>query len=114
MQNTQPAQTQLTSQVYQHAANLLVTQKLSPDEVIESLTASGLSEDNARNVVQTVHEQINNVLKDRANKDMLYGGLWCVGGLIATMADIGFIFWGAIIFGGVQLVKGIVNYTSIK
>jgi hypothetical protein len=43
---------------------------------------------------------------------MLYGALWCGGGTIATMANIGFFFWGAIIFGGIQLVRGLINYSS--
>lgn len=51
-------------------------------------------------------------LKDQATKDMTYGALWCGGGTIATLADTGFIFWGAIVFGGYQLIKGIVNYTK--
>lgn len=50
--------------------------------------------------------------KKQANKDMLYGALWCVGGLVATMADIGFIFWGAIVFGAVQFFKGLINSQS--
>lgn len=49
--------------------------------------------------------------------DMLYGGLWCVGGLVATvvsyqMASEGtggtyFVFWGAVIFGGAQFFRGL-------
>jgi len=50
--------------------------------------------------------------KKQANKDMLYGALWCVGGLVATMADVGFIFWGAIVFGAVQFFKGLINSQS--
>ncbi len=50
--------------------------------------------------------------KKQANKDMLYGALWCVGGIIATMSDIGAIFWGAIIFGGIQFFKGLINSQS--
>jgi hypothetical protein len=42
---------------------------------------------------------------------MLYGGLWFIGGLIATVADFGYFFWGAIIFGGYQFLKGFF-YTS--
>ena len=34
-----------------------------------------------------------------ANKDMLWGAVWCFGGVIATMASDRFIFYGAIIFG---------------
>ncbi len=32
--------------------------------------------------------------KQQAKSDMLFGSLWCIGGIIATAADIGFIFWG--------------------
>jgi len=39
----------------------------------------------------------------------MYGALWCVGGIIATMSDIGAIFWGAIIFGAIQFFKGLSN-----
>ena len=46
---------------------------------------------------------------ERANKDMLYGALWCVGGIVGTAAQIGFIFWGAILFGGIQFFKGLAN-----
>jgi hypothetical protein len=47
--------------------------------------------------------------KKAANKDMLVGGLWLVGGTIATVADIGYVFWGAILFGGIQFFKGVMN-----
>lgn len=54
----------------------------------------------------------------RASKDILHGALWCVGGTIATVigylhaSDGGgggryFIFWGAIVFGGFQLLRGL-------
>lgn len=46
---------------------------------------------------------------DKAEKDMLYGGLWFVGGLLGTISEIGFIFWGAILFGGFQFVRGLSN-----
>lgn len=52
------------------------------------------------------------LINERAKKDILYGALWCVGGLVATAAEIGYIFWGAIVFGGVQCVKGLMNYKS--
>ena len=47
--------------------------------------------------------------KERAEKDMLYGALWCIGGIFATAAHIGFVFWGAILFGGIQFFKGLIN-----
>lgn len=47
--------------------------------------------------------------KKQAENDMLYGALWCIGGIIATAAHIGFIFWGAILFGGIQFFRGLLN-----
>lgn len=47
-----------------------------------------------------------------ANKDMIWGALWCVGGIVATVADIGYIFYGAIIFGAIQFFKGLANSSS--
>ncbi len=43
---------------------------------------------------------------------MLWGAVWCVGGLIETAADVGYIFYGAIIFGDIQLVQGLMKSNS--
>lgn len=49
------------------------------------------------------------VNNSRANKDMLWGAVWCIGGIIGTVADTGYIFWGAIVFGGIQFFVGLSN-----
>jgi hypothetical protein len=50
-------------------------------------------------------------MDDQANakKDMIYGALWLIAGLIGTFTNTGFIFWGAIVFGGIQFMKGLFN-----
>ena len=56
--------------------------------------------------------------RQQARKNMLHGALWCIGGIILTYAsldaagpgDIYFIFWGAILFGGVQLLQGCAQF----
>lgn len=48
-------------------------------------------------------------LKEQGKKDILYGLMWFVGGAVLTAADTGFIFWGAIIFGGYQFISGLVR-----
>lgn len=52
--------------------------------------------------------------KKQANKDVLYGGLWFVGGLAVTLVSVasgkgGFIAYGAVIFGGIQFFKGLMK-----
>jgi len=59
------------------------------------------------------HDNLS-IEKENAKKDMLYGALWCGGGTIATLAHIGFIFWGAIVFGAFQFLRGFFNYFSNK
>ena len=52
----------------------------------------------------------------KANKDMVVGGIWFFGGLLVTVLTYGaasgggsyVIAWGAIIFGGIQLFRGLV------
>jgi hypothetical protein len=48
--------------------------------------------------------------------DMMVGGLWCIGGIVVTaisysaVANTGgsyLITWGAILFGGIQFLKGL-------
>lgn len=90
----------------EYAANLLVKEKKSATETKNALIAQGLDEESASVVVSNLEQQIKDAKKERANKDMLYGALWCIGGIVATVADFGYIFWGAIVFGAIQFIKG--------
>ena len=49
--------------------------------------------------------------------DMMVGGLWCVGGILVTAITYSaasggghfVVAWGAILFGGIQFLKGLAN-----
>jgi hypothetical protein len=105
-------QQEAVNQLYNYAANLMVNQNKSSEEVTNALVEKGLSQDAAYTITNNIEDEIRKAKKERASKDMLYGALWCIGGTIATLAHIGFIFWGAILFGGIQFIKGVVNYSS--
>lgn len=109
MENTQSDQTQVINEIYEHTAHLLVTEKRTSPEVIDILTGKGIPEDSARQIVNQVADHVSKAKKERAKKDMLYGALWCIGGIAATASGIGLIFWGAILFGGIQFIKGPAN-----
>lgn len=100
---------QTLQKIYDFAANLLVNEKKSSSETKQLLIQEGLDEESAGIVVENLEKQIKEVKKERGNKDMLYGALWCIGGIIATVADFGYIFWGAIVFGGIQFFRGLAN-----
>lgn len=114
MENTAITQAPSVTQTYNQAANLLIEQKQSPEQAVQSLITTGVSEREATAAVEDIHEQIISAKRKHAEKDMLYGALWCIGGTVATLAEIGFIFWGAIVFGGIQFFRGVINYTAAK
>ena len=78
----------------------------------------------------TLNEQTenNNVVEsnvDNGSKDMIFGALWCIGGIVVTLATYSkavssptgghyFIAWGAVIFGGWQFIKGFFRYITHK
>lgn len=97
-------------QVYTHAAELLIHQNKTSSEAIDELIAIGLDTETATIVVNKVEEHIKEENRKRARRDMIFGALWCVGGIIATVADIGYIFWGAIVFGAIQFIRGASKY----
>ncbi|AYL96801.1 hypothetical protein [Mucilaginibacter celer] len=109
-ENTQTAAVDI-NEMYHYAANLQISGK-NVREIKAALLERGLDEANTNIVIGWLSEDTSNEVKERAKKDMLYGALWCVGGLVLTFAHIGFIFWGAILFGGIQFFKGVINYNS--
>jgi hypothetical protein len=112
MENNQIDNQEAANKVYAYAANLLINEKKDSYEVKNMLVEKGLDAQSADTILNNLENEISKAKKDRANKDMIYGALWCVGGIILTAAHIGFIFWGAILFGGIQFIKGLVNALS--
>ena len=100
------------NKVYAYAANLIINEKKDSYEVKNMLIEKGLDPQTADTIIINLEDEISKAKKTAANKDMLYGALWCIGGIILTAAHIGFIFWGAILFGAVQFIKGLVNSLS--
>ena len=112
MQEENNNEQETINQIYEYAAQLLVEEERSPSEVKAALIEQGLSSEDASVVLENLEEQIKEGKKERGKKDMLYGALWCVGGVVASVADIGYYFWGAVLFGGIQFIKGAINTYS--
>ena len=97
---------------YNYVANLLLNENKSTNEAKKQLVAQGFSYEIAELIVENVEIELQEAKHEKARKDMVYGALWFCGGTILTLADIGFIFWGAILFGGIQFFKGLINVNS--
>lgn len=112
METTNPESQEVANQLYNYAANLLVHQNKSAYDTKAALIEKGLGTKDAEYIVNTIEEQIEEAKHEKAKKDMLYGALWCIGGTALTFANVGFIFWGAILFGGIQFFRGLININS--
>lgn len=108
MENKQTEQQEIPNEIYEYASNLLLKERINPEDVKEILVEKGIDYESSSLIVKNLLlEKIQK--KENANRDMLYGGLWCAGGIIGTMANVGYIFWGAIVFGAIQFIKGLSN-----
>ncbi len=95
--------------VREQAENLLIREQKIPEDVVDILVEQGADGESVTAIVEDIGDQIRRVKKQRAQKDILYGSSWYVGRIILIGANIGFIFWGAIVFGAIQLFRGFSN-----
>ncbi len=108
---------QAVQQLYDYAADYMVNQGKSPEETKAQLVQKGLDEASAAMIVDKLEEAVIAAKRERANKDMLYGALWCIGGTAVTLGTMSaasggghyVITWGAIVFGAIQFFKGLAN-----
>lgn len=98
------------NKIYSYAANLLFARNRSPQASEKELVKQGFDENIASMVIKNLIVEY----KKQASKNILYGALWFIGGIVATAANIGYIFWGAVLYGVILLVKGISQHSKFK
>ena len=94
-------------QLYDYAEHLLLAEQKSVYEVRQALVERGLDIDRAQNVLTAIEDDLQAAEKTRAQRDVLFGSLWLVGGIIATVAQVHVVFWGAILIGAVLFGRGV-------
>jgi hypothetical protein len=107
MDNKNDETESLADRVYGHAIKLMVSEKKSADQTKAALVEQGLDAESAALVVDNIQKEIEKAKALRAQKDMLYGGFMLAGGILATLADIGYFFVGLIGVGFVLVIKGV-------
>ena len=101
---------------YNHAANLLAN-GAAPAVVEQDLLSKGLPMESARTIVGELVQLKSQTMRSAGFKNMLWGAVWCIGGLVVTVVSFGMangngggryvVAWGAVIFGGIQFVRGV-------
>lgn len=88
-------------------------EKYNDQTIIRRLQKKGYEPDHAQALLSEARKRYQSyIFKKKAQNDMIFGGLWFVGGSVATLANIGAIFYGAIAFGMIQFFKGLFNYKN--
>ena len=108
-------QQEIVNQIYGFTADMLYNQKKSIEETKAALIENGLRAEDADVVIANLQNQYKQEKREAGNKNMLYGALWCVGGLLVTIltysaaSDGGtyVVAWGSVIFGAIQFFKGL-------
>jgi hypothetical protein len=111
---TETSQQEAIQQLYNYAAGLKSDGR-SEDDIKADLVTQGVDEESAGIIAADIEVQFADLKNKAANKNMLYGGLWCIGGTIVTIATYSaaegggryVVAWGAIIFGAIQFFKGV-------
>ncbi len=97
----------------------LAISMLGPAEYSESTTFNklverGYTESQANSLIEQAKRELAKADLSKAKRNVVVGAAFLVGGTILTLANIGFIFWGAIVFGGIQMVQGIIQLSAEK
>jgi hypothetical protein len=91
----------------QWVTDYLLEKGIDPAEAATALTAFK---------IQAIQAKV-----DHAKKEIRNGAIWCIAGLVITIgsyaavSDSGghyLICWGAVVFGGIQLIRGVINHSS--
>jgi hypothetical protein len=88
-------------------------------KIEEQLVRQGLSEESASAVITQLAGLRSTAEEAEARKNMNQGAVWFLGGVVVTIATYALasgggtyvVAWGAIIFGGIQFVRG---YTKLQ
>jgi hypothetical protein len=105
---------ELYSNLLTYGASLHAENKTSW-EVKEALKEKGLSEELAEKIADQSRQLYTEAVIKKADKNILWGSVWFVGGLIVTLVSMGsggrryIVAYGAIIGGLIQLISGLVQ-----
>ena len=118
MSDAQPSQEEVVQAIYAFAAEKMMNGEADA-KIRESLAEKGLDQDAAAAVVRNLKQMRSKASAAAGRQNMIYGALWCVGGLIVTAVTYNaaaatgggkyVVAWGAIVFGAIQFFRGLIQ-----
>ncbi|QDU50369.1 hypothetical protein [Gimesia panareensis] len=107
-------QDEVVQALYQFAAEQM-RDGASNQQIQAALMEKGVDAESAGIIVSQLNELRDQQTKEAAQKHMMFGALWCIGGIVVTALTYSaaseggtyVVAWGAIIFGAVQFFRGV-------
>src|SRR5947209_6362854 len=81
-----PTDEELLQSSYYYAANSM-RDGMPTRQIVQNLVAGGLSPEAAEAVIRDLRQAVAEANKQAGRKNMLYGALWCGGGLLVTVVS---------------------------
>jgi hypothetical protein len=114
MRDEQLSEEQMVEAVYAFSADHMKN-GASDHQIRSMLVEKGLDPNDAATVVSNLSRLRSDAIREAGKKNMLYGAIWCIGGIVVTAATFSaaraggsyVVAWGAIIFGAVQFFRGV-------
>lgn len=107
---------ELVEAIHEFAAEQM-SDRVPHDQIQESLIEKGLDREMAAVVLRNLLLAQSNAVKAQGRTNMLYGAVWCLGGIVVLSlrsgmgdADLAtYLTWAAIIFGGINVIRGLIQ-----
>jgi hypothetical protein len=119
MSSQETSQEEVVKAIYTFAAEQMKN-GVSAERIQSILEEKGLDRKVAAAVVGNLRRTRYNLNQKAGRRNMIVGGLWCVGGILVTAITYSaasgggtyIITWGAIIFGAIQFFRGLSQMSS--
>ena len=116
MSDQEPSEEQIVEAVYSLAAEQIKS-GASAQQIQSMLVKEGLDPESAATVISNLTQMPTEAIREAGKKNMLYGALWCTGGIVVTVVTYStasgggtyFVAWGAIVFGAIQFIRGLMQ-----
>ena len=115
MTNPEPSDEDVAQAVFNFVAEQMESGASAP-QIQAMLLEKGLDQDTAAAIVANCTRLRSEAISEAGQKDMVFGALWCIGGIVVTVATYGaaasgggtyIVAWGAIVFGAIQFFRGL-------
>jgi len=106
----------VVQEIYALAAEQMRSGASGP-EIQSMLVEKGLNQEAAATVIENLTSMRSEAVRSAGRKNMLYGALWCIGGIVITAVTYTsarpggtyLVTWGAIVFGAIQFFRGLMQ-----